>query len=237
MGRPTRRDEVLDAVARVIHRDGAAALTLDAVAAEAGVSKGGLLYHFPAKDDLIRGLVDRLVARFDARVAAALAGGGRTFLEAYVVASVEDDDVATAAALVAAVALSPSLLDPLRARYAQWSRDLAASGLDATTVLLVRLALDGLWFADVLALDPPTAAARQALARALIALSRHGGTAAATPRAGTAATKSAPSTAAKKAKPTPKPTAPARSGATPAVAVASRRTPRSRRPRAPKEST
>lgn len=172
MGRPTRRDEVLDAVARVIQRDGAAALTLDAVAAEAGVSKGGLLYHFPAKDDLIRGLVDRLVARFDARVAAALAGGQRSFLEAYVVASVEDDDVATAAALVAAVALSPSLLDPLRERYGQWSRDLASSGVDPTTVLLVRLALDGLWLSDVLALDPPGPGARQALSRALIALSR-----------------------------------------------------------------
>lgn len=157
-------------MARVVHRDGAAALTLDAVAAEAGVSKGGLLYHFPAKDDLVRGLVDRLVARFDARVAAALAGGQRSFLEAYVVASVEDDDVATAAALVAAVALSPSLLDPLRERYGQWSRDLAASGLDATTVLLVRLALDGLWFSDVLALDAPSKAERRALVRLLLAL-------------------------------------------------------------------
>lgn len=231
MGRPTRRDEVLDAVARVIHRDGAAALTLDAVAAEAGVSKGGLLYHFPAKDDLIRGLVDRLVARFDARVAGALAGGQRSFLEAYVVASVEDDDIATAAALVAAVALSPSLLDPLRARYGQWSRDLAASGLDQTTVLLIRLALDGLWFSDALALDPPTPAARQALARALIALSRHGSTTTAAPRGGTAAAKTT------KPKATPKPKAPSRADTTPAAPAPSRRTPRSRRPRAPKEST
>jgi AcrR family transcriptional regulator len=231
MGRPTRRDEILDAVARVIHRDGAAAVTLDAVAAEAGVSKGGLLYHFPAKDDLVRGLVDRMVGRFDARVAHALAGGQRSYLEAYVVASIDDDDVATAAALVAAVALSPSLLDPLRARYAEWSRDLAASGVDPTTVLLTRLALDGLWFADVLALDPPTPAARQALARALIALSRRD------PTETPPAARSAPRPAAKSAKSPTKAKPPARSGTTPATAPKPRRTSTTKRPRAPKEST
>ena len=41
----TRR-RLLDAATAVVRRDGARALTLDAVAAEAGVSKGGLLYHF-----------------------------------------------------------------------------------------------------------------------------------------------------------------------------------------------
>ena len=40
------RKRLLDAAAAVVRRDGAGALTLDAVAAEAGVSKGGLLYHF-----------------------------------------------------------------------------------------------------------------------------------------------------------------------------------------------
>ena len=46
-----------------IRRDGAAALTLDAVAAEAGVSKGGVLYHFGSKRALIDGLLDALARR------------------------------------------------------------------------------------------------------------------------------------------------------------------------------
>ncbi|HZB75928.1 MAG TPA: TetR family transcriptional regulator, partial [Solirubrobacteraceae bacterium] len=46
MARPSRREALLDAAIRVIRRDGAQKLTLDAVAAEAGVSKGGILYHF-----------------------------------------------------------------------------------------------------------------------------------------------------------------------------------------------
>ena len=46
MPRPSARARLLDAAVAVVRRDGAQALTLDAVAAEAGVSKGGLLYHF-----------------------------------------------------------------------------------------------------------------------------------------------------------------------------------------------
>lgn len=54
------RDRVLDAFETVLVDQGARAATLDAVAAEAGVSKGGLLYHFPNKDALIDGMLARL---------------------------------------------------------------------------------------------------------------------------------------------------------------------------------
>src|SRR5215208_3308653 len=53
MPRPSRRAELLDAAIAVIRRDGAQRLTLDAVAAEAGVSKGGVLYHFGSNAALI----------------------------------------------------------------------------------------------------------------------------------------------------------------------------------------
>jgi len=62
------RDSILAAAAQLISREGARRLTLNAVAAEARLSKGGLLYHFSSKDDLIRGLVETLVAQFDAVV-------------------------------------------------------------------------------------------------------------------------------------------------------------------------
>ena len=38
---------------------GVAKLTLEAVAKEAGVSKGGLLYHFSNKEALIEGMIVR----------------------------------------------------------------------------------------------------------------------------------------------------------------------------------
>lgn len=69
----TTRDRLLDAAEKLVVEHGALALTLDAVAAEAGVSKGGLLYHFPSKDKLAAALVERAIARVDSALAEASA--------------------------------------------------------------------------------------------------------------------------------------------------------------------
>ncbi|HLU58678.1 MAG TPA: TetR/AcrR family transcriptional regulator [Pseudonocardia sp.] len=60
---PSARDRVLDAYETLLIEHGGAAVTLDAVAAAAGVSKGGLLYHFASKEALAAGLLDRLRER------------------------------------------------------------------------------------------------------------------------------------------------------------------------------
>jgi len=57
------RDRVLDAYETLLIEHGPGAATLDGVAAAAGVSKGGLLYHFASKDALVSGLLDRLRER------------------------------------------------------------------------------------------------------------------------------------------------------------------------------
>jgi AcrR family transcriptional regulator len=59
----TARDRVLDAYETLLIEAGPGATTLDAVAAAAHVSKGGLLYHFASKDALAAGLLDRLHQR------------------------------------------------------------------------------------------------------------------------------------------------------------------------------
>ena len=45
-------------MATTVTSDGLLAMTLDAVAKEAGISKGGVMYHFPSKDELVRGVLD-----------------------------------------------------------------------------------------------------------------------------------------------------------------------------------
>ncbi|MFV0286422.1 MAG: TetR family transcriptional regulator, partial [Demequina sp.] len=54
---------ILEAASRVVLRDGLAA-SLDAVAAEAGVSKGGLLYHYASKAALTEALAVELYESF-----------------------------------------------------------------------------------------------------------------------------------------------------------------------------
>ena len=53
----TTQQHILEAANRIIRREGVAHLTIEAVAKEAGLSKGGVLYHFPSKEALVEGLI------------------------------------------------------------------------------------------------------------------------------------------------------------------------------------
>ena len=44
--------------------EGIEALTLEKIAKRAGISKGGMLYHFPTKDAILIGLVERSLKAF-----------------------------------------------------------------------------------------------------------------------------------------------------------------------------
>ncbi|GAB2822904.1 TetR/AcrR family transcriptional regulator [Alpinimonas psychrophila] len=54
------RERILDAFEALLGESGERAATLEAVAGSAGISKGGLLYHFGSKEVLIDGLLARL---------------------------------------------------------------------------------------------------------------------------------------------------------------------------------
>jgi AcrR family transcriptional regulator len=154
------RDRLLDAAEAVVVEHGAFALTLEAVAAEAGVSKGGLLYHFPSKDQLASALVQRAVERVDAALdAAASDAAPGSFTRAYIRVTMGDGGRQTGAdplstALLGALALDPALLDPLREAYGRWQARLETDGLHPADATLVRLAVDGWWTALVLGLPP-----------------------------------------------------------------------------------
>ncbi|KHL12507.1 UNVERIFIED_CONTAM: TetR family transcriptional regulator [Mumia flava] len=59
----TTRDRILDAFETLLVDGGSRVATLDAVAAQAEVSKGGLLYHFPSKDAMVEAMLARLQER------------------------------------------------------------------------------------------------------------------------------------------------------------------------------
>ncbi len=64
MARKSSKAAILDAAERVVVRQGLKSATIEAVAAEAGVSKGGLFYHFASKQDMLEQLVDRHVEKY-----------------------------------------------------------------------------------------------------------------------------------------------------------------------------
>ena len=170
----TRR-RLLDAATAVVRRDGARALTLDAVAGEAGVSKGGLLYHFKTKRELLEGMLDGWLEEFDSEIEAAREG--RPFAHGYVKAS---DMSAWAAAeratefgLLAAMVEEPATLERVRARYAAWQDQLAQEAADPVDATVARLAADGLWLNDLLGLAPPAGELRERVMARMLALATH----------------------------------------------------------------
>lgn len=68
------RDAVLDAAEGLIRTRGVAALTIDAVAKAAGISKGGVQSSFGTKDGLITAMYERWQAEFDEEVKRLTAG-------------------------------------------------------------------------------------------------------------------------------------------------------------------
>lgn len=54
---PLARTKILDAYVRLLCEEGERAATMDATAARAGVSKGGLLYHFASKEALAQAVI------------------------------------------------------------------------------------------------------------------------------------------------------------------------------------
>jgi AcrR family transcriptional regulator len=166
------RLKILDAASKVIMEKGTEAFTLDAVAQEAAVSKGGLLYHFPSKKQLIQGMIESMIARVDATLAEELARSGGDFLTAYIRASFQTKTGPRqiSYALFAAISNDPDLLEPLRARFFRMQRELTAAAATEEQGTLIRLALDGLWFSDLFGFAPPPPELREKMLSALLAV-------------------------------------------------------------------
>ena len=63
-----KKDQILQAALKVVEENGANHLTIDAVAAFANFSKGGVLYHFPTKKALLSGMVEHLILANEKRM-------------------------------------------------------------------------------------------------------------------------------------------------------------------------
>lgn len=159
----SKRDAILSCAETLILRDGSSGLTLDRIALEAQVSKGGLLYHFPTKEDLVIALVDRTIQFFERDLAhykQKLGGGPGSTTLAYALASLRgpwarqvglaNHGLEFLAAVLAVFAMKPELMEPLRMAYARWQTALRNDGIDPMRATIIQLAVDGLWFNESL---------------------------------------------------------------------------------------
>lgn len=143
---------LLAAANKVVVRQGVDSLTLDAVANEAGVSKGGLLHHFPNKEVLIAGMVQQALDKFVDVLEHELAKDPIPdtpghWVRAYIRASALDDqeNYELHFNLLAANFINPELLKPMRDFWQECHNKIVSSGLDPAVATTIRLAMDGLW--------------------------------------------------------------------------------------------
>src|SRR6202521_4976178 len=144
------RDRILDAAESVILESGGRNFTLDAVAARAGISKGGLVYSFATKDGLVRAALEREVARFQEAVRQRLGDKPVDPFEmvlAHIDEALDEDDAATlkAAFLVTALVHAPNMMEPARRYYRALLDPLLAESGEAHEVRNALLAVEGIF--------------------------------------------------------------------------------------------
>ncbi|WP_411035640.1 TetR/AcrR family transcriptional regulator [Shinella sp. BYT-45] len=171
------RRQLLEVAARLSLEKGPSSVTLDAVSQAAGVSKGGLLHHFPNKLSLLDGLFDDLTEKLDRAIGEKMRDDpepkGR-FTRAYVAVCFLPEGMADGEqwkVLTVALISEPHL----RERWRQWvERHFAENvGTDSSLdAVLVRYAVDGLWLADLLGAPSMDAKTRAAMLERLLTLSR-----------------------------------------------------------------
>lgn len=159
------RVEVLHAAELVILEQGIGGLTLEAVAHRAGVSKGGLLYHYPSKDKLVEALVGRCVETWEEEhtqtIAAMPPGPGRTIkaLLACCMGSPEawsEAERRSSVVLMAALSHNPALIKPLRESLEGLCAKLKDDGVAEPVAEMVILAMHGLRFEWIFGLQDVT---------------------------------------------------------------------------------
>ena len=153
------RHHLLDAAEAVLDAHGPAGLTVDAVIAQARISKGGFFYHFKTKKDLIAAMGERLyqeAARRQAENVAVEKNDYGRLTRAYVRLTLPGDDGfdrrmrTYALALIALVQEDAALIPMVRTANRAFLKQLEADGLPDAQRRLVVMAVQGFWLSQAL---------------------------------------------------------------------------------------
>lgn len=172
--RPSNKTVILDAAVAVIEADGITAVTFDSVAAAADLTRGGIIYHYRSREELIRALHQHLADVWEQQLIEAC---GKTVDEATplerLVAYVR------VAAQSASRAELQMMIDSRNTENEQpWAEVLdrwtppypdAGPDLDDDAAWTALLAADGLWVNDVINQRELSASRRAHLVEQIVA--------------------------------------------------------------------
>lgn len=154
MGRhPKARQLILDAARHIVREQGAGSLTYEELVQESGVTRGGITYHFPTKDVLLRELIECDIQQWcelEQQLKPDVENEATAELIAHIRSHSErgEEHRRFVGGMLSAVMLDHSLLDSVR----EFEKERAA-GLEWTDQevkqQLLRLASEGLFWSEI----------------------------------------------------------------------------------------
>ncbi|KLD71186.1 TetR/AcrR family transcriptional regulator [Xanthomonas pisi] len=178
--RPSNRSKILDAAMRVIDRDGVTAVTFESVSSEAGITRGGMLYHFPSREALINALHMHLAANWEASMEAIAdkPAAELTAQERHMAYARACAQSATRAELqfMLESATDQALAEPWGAVLERWAPPVPTDTQDEAVLddFIARLAADGLWVYESLSSTPLGKDLKAAIAERLAKMLKSG---------------------------------------------------------------
>ncbi|MBT2266093.1 TetR/AcrR family transcriptional regulator [Rhodococcus erythropolis] len=153
-------NRILDALEELLLKRGLSGVTLENVASQAGISKGGLLYHFQTKDAMIEAMVRRLCQRAEHLRARAAAAEGMTIVNWYLQppGSTSDEEIALHRSMLAALRSIDTSRKEIFTMICEvmrlWGESLRSEISDPVHAEIVRLVGDGIYLNTLVDLPP-----------------------------------------------------------------------------------
>lgn len=146
-------------------------LTIDKVASKAGMSKGGVFYHYKTKDDLLYGMVNYIIDQFESE-SHRLVDQGMDCARASVLGAFTDsiDQKERIMAMIATMAHDPSIMAKTKYRYQEWIDQIQLSGCTRDTALLIVTAIDGFFISTAFGMSSDPQGERPILRDRLLSL-------------------------------------------------------------------
>lgn len=173
---PHARAAVLAAAETIVKDIGAANLTFDELVRRSGITRGGILYHFPSKDALLESLVEHDIAQWRACLAQkrARADDADGPVVSYIASSTEPDEETArlCAGLLSATSSSKRLTDPWRRYFEEHHAEVTRQSADPALTAVLMLAAEGLFWMETLGLSPLSPTERRKVVERMLTLAR-----------------------------------------------------------------
>jgi len=169
------KDKILKMAKEIILEKGVNHFTLEEVAKGAGISKGGLLYHFNSKEALIKGMLQQYMDELEAAMGVSQETTDKKRVERVLSESIRQmgknqcEYEKISAGLLAAIVMNRELIEPIRSYHQKMAAWMAACD-DPTLAHLLFFALAGIRLSTMMGMNDLDDEAQEAIKTRMVGM-------------------------------------------------------------------